>query len=163
MSGLMGDSSRPPRPPVPRPDVTGARSSPPLIQSKTTPGQPFRPSAPPLGAFEPERPTSPAARDHATAPLRPIARVFVPRLVVTVERENGQPASRTETHEGELCRIGTHSSNEIVLDDPAVSRFHCRISREEGSWRIRDGGSLNGTFVSGVRIRDADLTREVVL
>jgi len=143
--------------------VTGARSSPPLIQSKTTPGQPFRPSAPPLGAFEPERPTSPAARDHATAPLRPIARVFVPRLVVTVERENGQPASRTETHEGELCRIGTHSSNEIVLDDPAVSRFHCRISREEGSWRIRDGGSLNGTFVSGVRIRDADLTREVVL
>ena len=37
----------------------------------------------------------------------------------------------TVTHEGELCRIGTHSSNEVVLEDPAVSRFHCRISREE--------------------------------
>ncbi len=95
--------------------------------------------------------------------MRPITRVSVPRLVITVERENGGAVARSVIHEGELCRIGTHSSNEVVLEDPAVSRFHCRIAREEGAFRIRDGGSLNGTFLSGVRIRDADLSREVVL
>jgi DNA-binding NtrC family response regulator len=142
-----------------------------MIQSTTTPGVPFRPQpaplASPLGFDETERGTTPAIASRrgelATAPLRPIARVSVPRLVITVERENGQQVGRTVTHEGELCRIGTHSSNEVVIEDPAVSRFHCRITREEGSWRIRDGGSLNGSFVSGVRIRDADLSREVLL
>jgi DNA-binding NtrC family response regulator len=152
---------------VPRPEPRRTEPPPPLIQSKTTPGTPFKPSpAPSASQFPPaEQVTTPTKYrgEHATAPLRPITRVSVPRLVITVERENGGAVSRAITHEGELCRIGTHSSNEVTLEDPAVSRFHCRITREEGSWRIRDAGSLNGTFLSGVRIRDADLSREVVL
>lgn len=132
-----------------------------MIVSKTTPGQPFFPQ--PAPTFDAVERGTTRLGDLSTAPLRQIARVVVPRLILTVERENGQPVNRSVTYEGEICRVGTHSSNEVVIDDPSVSRFHCRISREEGTWRIRDGGSLNGTFVSGVRIRDADLTRDVLL
>jgi transcriptional regulator with GAF, ATPase, and Fis domain len=87
----------------------------------------------------------------------------VPRLTLTVERENGQFLQRTVIHDGDLCRIGTHASNDLVLNDPAVSRFHCRLVREEGGWRVRDTGSLNGTKIDGVRIRDADLPPEGAL
>ncbi len=50
-----------------------------------------------------------------------------------------------------------------MLQDPAVSRFHCRLVREEGAWRVRDWGSLNGTRLEDVRIRDADLPADATL
>jgi DNA-binding NtrC family response regulator len=84
--------------------------------------------------------------------------VSIPRLSLTVSHEAGKPVSRDVLFDGDMCRIGTHSSNDLVLADPAVSRFHCRLIREEGAWRVRDWGSLNGTRVDGVRIRDADLS-----
>ena len=89
--------------------------------------------------------------------------VAIPRLALTVEREGGKLTSRTVTYDGDLCRLGTHSSNDLVLMDPAVSRFHCRLVREEGGWRVRDWGSLNGTRLENVRIRDADLSADAIL
>ena len=80
-----------------------------------------------------------------------------------MEQEAGKAASRTVLYDGDLCRIGTHSSNDLVLQDPAVSRFHCRLMREEGCWRVRDWGSLNGTRLESVRIRDADLPANATL
>ncbi len=89
--------------------------------------------------------------------------VAIPRLSLTVERDSGKATSRTVLYDGDLCRIGTHASNDLVLADPAVSRFHCRLVREEGAWRVRDWGSLNGTRLEGVRIRDADLPGDATL
>ncbi len=89
--------------------------------------------------------------------------VAVPRLSLFVEREAGKGVSRPVLYDGDLCRVGTHSSNDLVIHDPAVSRFHCRLVREEGAWRVRDWGSLNGTRLEGVRIRDADLPGEAML
>jgi DNA-binding NtrC family response regulator len=89
--------------------------------------------------------------------------IAIPRLTLSVERERGAFSARTAIHDGDLCRIGTHSSNDVVLADPAVSRFHCRLVREDGGWRVRDTGSLNGTRLDGVRIRDADLPVEGAL
>jgi DNA-binding NtrC family response regulator len=83
--------------------------------------------------------------------------VAIPRVQLVVERERGAAASRTVIFDGDVCRIGTHASNDLVIHDPTVSRFHCRLSREESAWRVSDVGSLNGTFVDGVRVRDADL------
>ena len=45
----------------------------------------------------------------------------------------------------------------MVIDDPLVSRFHCRIERGARAWRLIDQDSLNGTRMSGVVIRDCDL------
>jgi transcriptional regulator with GAF, ATPase, and Fis domain len=102
--------------------------------------------------------------EHSVATARQIIEnVAVPRLAIAVERENGAAASRTIIYDGDLCRIGTHSSNDVVLVDPAVSRFHCRLVREEGGWRVHDWGSLNGTRLEGLHVRDADLPSEATL
>jgi transcriptional regulator with AAA-type ATPase domain len=102
--------------------------------------------------------------DQSVATVRQlIDTVAIPRLSLTVEREAGKAASRTVLYDGDLCRVGTHSSNDLVLQDPAVSRFHCRLMREEGTWRVRDWASLNGTKLETVRIRDADLPAAATL
>ncbi|HEX7666377.1 MAG TPA: sigma 54-interacting transcriptional regulator [Polyangiaceae bacterium] len=81
-----------------------------------------------------------------------------PRLELTVVEEAGKKANRSLVHDGELVRIGAHESNDVVIADRAVSRFHCRIARDKSAWRITDTSSLNGTRVGGVLVRDADLT-----
>ena len=59
-----------------------------------------------------------------------------------------------ESAEGR-CSIGTHRSNDLVLSDPMVSRFHCELHVDAANARIVDLGSKNGTFIDGIRIRDA--------
>jgi DNA-binding NtrC family response regulator len=123
---------------------------------------PRAPSIFPLASEGP--PTMLRRDDHSVAAVRQLAdTVAIPRLSLTVDREAGRPTARSVFFDGEFCRVGTHASNDLVLQDPAVSRFHCRLLREEGAWRVRDWGSLNGTRLEGVRIRDADLPIETTL
>ena len=49
--------------------------------------------------------------------------------------------------------IGSHPSNDVVLDDTTVSRRHATITRKEGSFELTDLGSTNGTFVNGRQVR----------
>ncbi len=49
--------------------------------------------------------------------------------------------------------IGSHPSNDIVLDNTTVSRRHATITRKPGSFHLADLGSTNGTFVNGRRVR----------
>lgn len=83
--------------------------------------------------------------------------VEVPRVELRVEREADHSSSRVEVIDGEEHRIGSHGANDLVLEDRTVSRFHCCLRRTRNAWRVTDNGSLNGTFVNGVRVRDADL------
>ncbi len=55
-------------------------------------------------------------------------------------------------------RIGTAPSNELPLKDRTVSRFHCEVRIVGNVARLVDSGSTNGTFVDGVRVRDAELS-----
>jgi DNA-binding NtrC family response regulator len=80
-----------------------------------------------------------------------------PRLSLRVEREAGRPASRTVTIDGDSVRIGSNEANDVKVDDPLVSRFHCRIERGARAWRLVDQGSMNGTRIAGVAVRDCDL------
>ena len=66
--------------------------------------------------------------------------VELPRLHIQVERECGRHTARSYVHDGEICRIGSAGANDLVLDDPTISRFHCSIQREAGAWRIVDTG-----------------------
>ena len=105
----------------------------------------------------PQVPPSPDR--HATLPH--FAAVVVPspapRIEVSVEREAGQPRSRSVAHDGVFVRIGSHPSNDVVLADPTVSRFHLALERGSSCWQVRDQGSLNGTRIGGVVVRDADV------
>jgi DNA-binding NtrC family response regulator len=83
--------------------------------------------------------------------------VAVPRLLMTVLREGGKVGHRLLELEGERIRVGAHRSNEVLLNDRLVSRFHCVLTLEHGTWTLADTDSLNGTYLSGVRIRGAYL------
>ncbi len=98
-----------------------------------------------------------------TTPLRPLIDIGPPQLSLTVVSDGGQPAERTLVFEGEVCRIGTHPSNDLTLTDPAVSRFHCRLVLDAHGWRIEDLGSLNGTLLQDLRVYDAALPPEATL
>jgi two-component system, NtrC family, response regulator GlrR len=50
---------------------------------------------------------------------------------------------------GARCGIGTHPSNDVVLKDPTVSRFHCEIVVDARGARVRDLDSRNGTHLDG--------------
>ena len=55
------------------------------------------------------------------------------------------------TDEGiDIIGIGSHPSNDLVLDDPAVSRFHCELKVTPAGVWVEDTGSSNGTWLDGV-------------
>ncbi|HZO12842.1 MAG TPA: sigma 54-interacting transcriptional regulator [Polyangiaceae bacterium] len=66
------------------------------------------------------------------------------------------PGGREETREvaTSCLRIGSRRGNDLLLDDPAVSRFHAEIVADEHGYRLRDLGSHNGTMVDGYRVHD---------
>src|SRR5512133_96211 len=48
--------------------------------------------------------------------------------------------------------LGRDLSNDIVVNDPEVSRRHARLLLQEGSYVLEDLGSTNGTFIRGQRL-----------
>lgn len=49
--------------------------------------------------------------------------------------------------------IGRELKNDLILDDPRVSRMHAVVVKGDGGATLRDLGSGNGTFVNGHRIQ----------
>jgi hypothetical protein len=49
--------------------------------------------------------------------------------------------------------VGRVATNDIVVDDESVSRFHAFLQRDEkkGTWSLSDADSRNGTFCDEVR------------
>ena len=78
-------------------------------------------------------------------------------LRLDLEREGGAATERTLSVERDCVRIGVHASNDLVLTDDQVSRFHCILTHERGRWRVVDSASRNGTVLNGVAVRDAYL------
>jgi DNA-binding NtrC family response regulator len=58
---------------------------------------------------------------------------------------------------GDRCSIGSHHSNNLIIDDPTVSRFHCEIVLDSAGARVRDLQSRNGTVLDGVAVLEAFL------
>jgi predicted component of type VI protein secretion system len=48
--------------------------------------------------------------------------------------------------------IGRDPENSLVLEHTAISRYHCRITSENGLFFVQDLGSTNGTYLNGRRI-----------
>jgi ABC transport system ATP-binding/permease protein len=60
---------------------------------------------------------------------------------------------RSEQVRSESIVIGRAMEVDLVLSHPEVSRRHCRIFFENGSWFVEDLGSQRGTAVNGSLIR----------
>lgn len=59
--------------------------------------------------------------------------------------------------------LGAVEGNDLVLDEPSVSRFHAELERTEHGYRLRDLGSTNGTYVGNLRVTDAFLEGSATL
>jgi len=93
-----------------------------------------------------------------------IPSVELVQLQLVVERVAGQDVTRpAQIFEGDVCRIGSHESNDLVLDDKTISRFHCRVTRHGDTWRLTDTGSRNGTQLDDVKVIAAELGTEGTL
>ncbi len=81
------------------------------------------------------------------------------RLLIQQGPEKGREYLLTDAQ----MSIGRSSINEIVLNDPEISRRHALFTREGNQYTIQDLGSTNGTFVNGQRctgavsLKDGDL------
>ncbi len=53
--------------------------------------------------------------------------------------------------------VGRHPDSDVFLDDITVSRKHAVFVTEGQTTRVRDAGSLNGTYVNRTRIDEAVL------
>jgi hypothetical protein len=53
--------------------------------------------------------------------------------------------------------VGRGDEADIRLRHPLVSRKHCEISESNGVLKVRDLGSLNGTFIASAKIKEAVL------
>ncbi len=55
-------------------------------------------------------------------------------------------------------KIGRDINNEICLDDITVSRSHAMISKSSDGYSVKDLGSLNGTYLNAVSVRDSKIS-----
>jgi hypothetical protein len=70
---------------------------------------------------------------------------------------NGEQAGLRFALLDAVTTLGRSIENDISLDDITVSRHHALVEREGRSYRVRDNGSLNGTYVNGQRITELQL------
>jgi pSer/pThr/pTyr-binding forkhead associated (FHA) protein len=66
--------------------------------------------------------------------------------------------------EGDPLSIGRGPTADVSLDDIEVSRHHCALLLWEDDWVLKDGGSINGTWVNQKRVpiailNDGDIIR----
>jgi len=60
-------------------------------------------------------------------------------------------------------RVGAGPSNDLVIDDMYVSKFHCCFFRNDGAWYVKDLDSTNGTFVNDEKITVKEITPGMVV
>ena len=59
--------------------------------------------------------------------------------------------------------IGRDPGNDVIIDDPLVSRVHARLDHDGTCWQLHDVGSRNGLFVEGERVRDVVVSGTIVV
>lgn len=59
--------------------------------------------------------------------------------------------------DAESTTAGRHPASDIFLDDVTVSRKHCVFEKIGATFRVRDIGSLNGTYINRERIDATEL------
>jgi hypothetical protein len=64
----------------------------------------------------------------------------------------GPMAGQTVRLTEEMTTLGSVAGNTIVLADPAVSKKHVAIRRQQADYEVADLGSTNGIYVNGHKV-----------
>jgi FHA domain-containing protein len=91
-----------------------------------------------------------ARQGHEVAPPDSAQRAYL--LVVS----EGAPPVQFDLG-GPLISIGRASDNDVILDDPLVSRHHCQLKLQHGAYGLADLGSRNGSWVNGQQVSEVAL------
>jgi DNA-binding NtrC family response regulator len=70
--------------------------------------------------------------------------------------EGKDQGSKLPLARGKAMTVGSGKSASVRLTDPTVSRLHCELELKSGSVLVRDLGSKNGVWASGVRLIEAE-------
>jgi phosphoserine phosphatase RsbU/P len=73
--------------------------------------------------------------------------------LLRVEQKHEKPFEVDLTKEA--FTIGRSSANDLTFNNLSLSRHHARITKRESRYFVEDTGSRNGTFLNGIRIRQA--------
>ncbi len=72
--------------------------------------------------------------------------------------KRGPNAGSTFLLTDDVTPVGRNPDSDVFLDDITVSRAHATIERRDGDgFFVRDGGSLNGTYVNGEQVDETKL------
>ena len=72
--------------------------------------------------------------------------------------KRGPNAGSTFLLEKDATSVGRNTESDVFLDDVTVSRIHASIERrDDGSFFVRDAGSLNGTYVNSEQVDETKL------
>ncbi|MFN2545926.1 MAG: FHA domain-containing protein, partial [Myxococcales bacterium] len=122
--------------------------------------------APPASPTPPPPPTDPdpdaeaKARKHAETatirlsdlrtesgelPTQEVPEARRPKLIGITSRYRGKELVLDRTP----IRLGRSDENDISIDHPSISRKHCRLHLDGGTWKVMDAESRNGVRVNG--------------
>jgi pSer/pThr/pTyr-binding forkhead associated (FHA) protein len=80
-----------------------------------------------------------------------------------VVQTDGAPPARFDLG-GALIAVGRAADNDVILDDPQVSRHHCQLKLQHGAYgfvdlQSRNGSTVNGQPVAEIALADGDRIR----
>lgn len=81
----------------------------------------------------------------------------LPRGVGLLVVKRGTDVGIRFTLDRPIIQAGRHPESDIFLDDITVSRRHAEFMTTDQVTRVRDVGSLNGTYVNRERIEETQL------
>jgi hypothetical protein len=82
----------------------------------------------------------------------------LPRGVGLLVVKRGTDVGIRFTLDRPIIQAGRHPESDIFLDDITVSRRHAEFMTTDQVTRVRDVGSLNGTYVNRERIEETELS-----
>ena len=71
--------------------------------------------------------------------------------------KRGANAGSRYVLDDQVTKAGRHPDSDIFLDDITVSRRHAEFHRTDAGYRVKDVGSLNGTYLNRERIEEGEL------
>jgi len=116
--------------------------------------------------LETDSPENTTITFHPTAPVDPVDPAEddvavemggLPSDLGVLVVKRGQNAGSRFALASAVTTAGRHPDSDIFLDDVTVSRRHAEVLAGPDGFRVRDVGSLNGTYLNRERIDEAPL------